>query len=1709
MPRRVAAFFLGLAVAVATAVVTQVPASAQSGPTVDKTVSVDGIGSSRTTAAFSTTAAGDVLVAFVAADGPSPGAQTATVSGGGLTWSLVKRVNSQPGTSEIWTANAPSVLTNVTVTSTEGSGAYYQSLTVVAYTGASGIGASVGASAASGAPGVTLTTTKSGSLVYGVGNDWSNGVARTLGANQTMVHQYLAPVGDTYWVQSLTNAVTTAGTAAQLNDTAPTADQWNLAAVEILALKTFQVVPYNGTLNAGQSDSATYYLQVSPAGGFTGPLTCSVSAMPAASTAVAKPTGGPPQPGPIAVTIATGAATTAGTYHPVVTCTAGTLSASATLTLVVTTLPDFRIALEPNSLTISQGQAGIADIEMEAINGYVQGTTFTVAAVPSGVVPTFALDGLVPTASGTLQLAVGGSTAPGVYPLVVTATSTDGTVVRQSPFTLTVLAQNASGSWRQQALGDSTAQLYGAIVGDVGNTGKSRVYGTGGDGLLYEYSFNATSWSFAKMPVGVASDGIMHNGGIGPGRNDGVNRLYVAATLSGRVYEASWVNGAWQVAVVGTLTGASDVAVGYGRNDGQIRIYATAQSGASEFTWNGSGWTQVVMGAAESGEVHGLDVGPGRNDGINRVYTANDANGRVYEYSWNGSTWDKLLMGTNVDARNIHVGDGRNDGQMRAYVASADGNVYEYTWNGTSWQNASIGTAGTTGVKVQALPLKTKGDNAARVYAAGADGGVYEYSWSGSAWQTTRLGSATAYMYGLDAGDVLNQGTTQIYGSSYDGNVYLFEWIPTVAAPPVVVPNIVGELQGAVAGILGGVGLVAGTATNQASTTVPIGVVVSQSPASGTQAPEGSAVAFSVSSGVGVPNVVNQTQSNATTAIVNAGLTASVSTASSTTVAAGLVISQAPAAGTHLSGGSSVTIVVSTGPPPVTVPNVVGQTQATATSAIVAAGLTVGTITTAVSGSTPPGSVISQSVAAGTQVAPGTAINLVIALATVPNVVGQSQAAATAAITGAGLTVGTITTAASTSVPAGSVISQSLASGTQVAAGTAVNLVVSSGPPLPGPAVDSVVFSDGTGTRTTPTFSTSAAGDLLLAFAAADGPSTGGQTLTVSGAGLTWTLVKRSNTQDGTAEVWKATAAALLSDVTVTSTQTKSGYHASVTVVAFKGSSGTGASAAASGASGAQSVTLVSTRAGSLVYGVGNDWDRAVARTLGTNQTMTHQWVDTAVGDTFWVQALTGTVPAIGTSVQLNDTAPTNDRWNFVGVEIMPVGPTTAGPTPASGSTNVSLSAVPTVVFNQAMAPATITASTFFLKDATNTTVPATVSYNASYQAATLTPTNPLVPGPTTYTATLKGGTGGVTDLAGNPMAADLVWSFTTIPKTPIVTTVSPVNTATNVSVNSAVTVTFSDTMTAATINASTVMLRDSQNKLVPATVTYDAPSVTARLQPSSALNASDIYTVTVAGGSGGVANLAGTPMPTDVVWFFTTASSVVLNTAHPLAQGMVGLWHFNSSTTPVNLVFPGDPVLSPGFTGTPTFQPNGWGFIPSSTAYLGVNDGGSGGLYDFTTGPFTVEFDFLFNVMPPSSVSGAVGIGRDSFQVAGWLLTLANADAGTSHYRWGPQWNRPGIEKEYMAYQLVPNSFARVTMVITPGANPTLYLNGVAATSGCCDPWDGTASYSGLFRIGQDEAGNSPKMPISRVIVWNRALSAAEVMQIGETSPFAYMKPQ
>lgn len=133
------------------------------------------------------------------------------------------------------------------------------------------------------------------------------------------------------------------------------------------------------------------------------------------------------------------------------------------------------------------------------------------------------------------------------------------------------------------------------------------------------------------------------------------------------------------------------------------------------------------------------------------------------------------------------------------------------------------------------------------------------------------------------------------------------------------------------------------------------------------------------SSNAAVPNVLGDTQASASTAISGAGLAVgSVTTQSSTTVANGTVISEIPSAGTIVARKSSVSLVVSSGPPTVAVPFINNVPQAQASSSIIAAGLVVGSVTTQSSLSIANGYVISSSPSENTVVPIGSAVDLVV-----------------------------------------------------------------------------------------------------------------------------------------------------------------------------------------------------------------------------------------------------------------------------------------------------------------------------------------------------------------------------------------------------------------------------------------------------------------------------------------------------------------------------------------------------------------------------------------------------------------------------------------------------------------------------------------------------------------------------------------------------------
>jgi|GEM_PF-1797011 len=217
--------------------------------------------------------------------------------------------------------------------------------------------------------------------------------------------------------------------------------------------------------------------------------------------------------------------------------------------------------------------------------------------------------------------------------------------------------------------------------------------------------------------------------------------------------------------------------------------------------------------------------------------------------------------------------------------------------------------------------------------------------------------------------------------------------------------------------------------------------------------------------------------------------------------------------------------------------------------------------------------------------------------------------------------------------------------------------------------------------------------------------------------------------------------------------------------------------------------------------------------------------------------------------------------------------PTVMSTQPGNGDTGVAPNSIITVTFSEAMDESTITVQSFSVTAEpdpnaaalTAEAVAGSVSY--SNLMATFTPEDDLVFG-SLFTVRLSTG---VTDLAGNGLAADYVFSFTTgeEPDTtgPEIVSRDPGVDDTGVDLDVQVTVEFSEPVNASSVSGDTIVLQTSGYEL-PSEVALSPSGLTATLVPESGFMILADYEVTV---SGDVEDLAGNKLGDDVAWGFQT----------------------------------------------------------------------------------------------------------------------------------------------------------------------------------------------------------------------------------------------
>lgn len=288
-----------------------------------------------------------------------------------------------------------------------------------------------------------------------------------------------------------------------------------------------------------------------------------------------------------------------------------------------------------------------------------------------------------------------------------------------------------------------------------------------------------------------------------------------------------------------------------------------------------------------------------------------------------------------------------------------------------------------------------------------------------------------------------------------------------------------------------------------------------------------------------------------------------------------------------------------------------------------------------------------------------------------------------------------------------------------------------------------------------------------------------------------------------------------------------------------------------------------------------------------------------------------------------------NFAWTFMtGTALDAKAPEVTATFNANGAIGVPINTKVGATFSEAIEPLTVNTTTFTLKQGA-TAIAGTTSYSGVN--AVFTPTNPLANN-TNYTATI---TTGAKDLAGNALANDYVWSWTTgaVADTtaPTVTATINANGATGVATNTKVGATFSEAMDPLTINSLSFTLKQGAAS-VTGTTSYSG--VNAVFIPNSALASNTTYTATI---TTGAKDLAGNALASPYVWSWTTAA--VADTTAPTVTATI---HANGATgvatnTKVGATF--SEAMDPLTINTVNFTlKQGATPVTGTTSYSGVN---------------------------------------------------------------------------------------------------------------------------------------------------------------------------
>ena len=207
----------------------------------------------------------------------------------------------------------------------------------------------------------------------------------------------------------------------------------------------------------------------------------------------------------------------------------------------------------------------------------------------------------------------------------------------------------------------------------------------------------------------------------------------------------------------------------------------------------------------------------------------------------------------------------------------------------------------------------------------------------------------------------------------------------------VVVPSLTGKTMDQAKQELNGTGLGIRQAGTASSDTVEKGQIISQDPADGKTVEKNTTIEVIISSGaadgssentVDIPNVVGQSETDASAALTAKGFNVTKTTSYSSSVAEGYVISQTPNGDTQGKEGDTITLEISLGSEKITVPDVSTSYKSEEQAREMLSQFNVSTTTKY--SDTDAGIVIGQSLASGTQADPGASITITVSLGPEP-----------------------------------------------------------------------------------------------------------------------------------------------------------------------------------------------------------------------------------------------------------------------------------------------------------------------------------------------------------------------------------------------------------------------------------------------------------------------------------------------------------------------------------------------------------------------------------------------------------------------------------------------------------------------------------------------------------------------------------------------------